>query len=63
MATPNRPMTAKRVGDRIEHQGQPHVITALDFIAKKATIRPVDDSQPVGERWGSAVVIPLSAAG
>lgn len=49
-----------RVGDLIEYDGQIHAITAFDFIARKVTLRSVDESKPLGQRFGPAVVIPLS---
>jgi hypothetical protein len=53
-------MTDKRVGDRVEYQGQPHVMTVIDRIFNQVTLRPVDESKPIGQRFGPAVVIPLS---
>jgi hypothetical protein len=53
-------MTNYRVGNHIQHNGQPHCITSIDYFAKAVTLRPVDDSKPIGQRWGDAVDIPLS---
>jgi len=46
-------MTDRRVGDRVEIKETPHAITAFDFIAQKATLRPIDDKKPLGQHWGS----------
>lgn len=48
-----------KVGDRVDYQGTPHTITAFDFIFEKVTLRPFDESKPIAESLGPAVVIPL----
>lgn len=53
-------MTIHRVGDRLDYNGQTHAITALDFIARKVTLCPVDEGKPLGQQFGPAVEIPLS---
>lgn len=48
-----------RIGDLLNYNNQPHVLTAVDFIFRKATLRFVDDEKPIGERFGEPVEVLL----